>query len=454
VPLGQLPPELLGRILYHTLWHDSRPAIYQTVKLHDIYRPTWIQSTLTCRHVRAVALQTPKLWTVITDTLCENRARWAAVCAKRAGAYPLTIISSVLCKRHAVRFLPDAVWDAAGAIEMQAVCWQPLHIGAWRIEMPDVLPQERNAGALDQSLPRLQHLHLIINAPLSPHFLAGSSASLTSLSLTFTCSRVPHVVAYPRLPALLHFVMKFHDGAVHAQEVLAVVNLLAHTPLLQTLLIDNNMWPSSLPLNTPPCITLPHLCMLSLVGCASLLEALVRILPRPSRSLSLQYGGETKRVDDDVLAYLHAFWMDAAPQSSLPGARVRFSGSFFHFQIGVPFREVTVCPPHVYLEVPLRASRCLPLPRPIEELHLDAANCTFDMAELGEDGAQIRQLTLMCATTMWYLPHDIDAWVRQRAAEKNKVEEVIVLEKCGDEVRDCARRWEADGVVCQVVYKT
>jgi hypothetical protein len=177
VPLGQLPPELLGRILYHTLWHDSRPAIYETVKLHDIYRPTWVQSTLACRHVRAVALQTPKLWTVITDTLCENRARWAAVCAKRAGASPLTIISSVLCKQHAVRFLPDAVWTAAGAIEMQANLWQPLSIGWWMIEMPEVLPQQQNIGALDRPLPRLQHLQLSINASLSPHLLAGSSVS-------------------------------------------------------------------------------------------------------------------------------------------------------------------------------------------------------------------------------------------------------------------------------------
>jgi hypothetical protein len=363
----------------------------------------------------------------------------------------------VPCKQHAVRFLPDAVWTAAGAIEMQADLWQPLNIDWWMIEMPEVLPQQRNIGALDRPLPRLQHLQLSINAPLSPQLLAGSSASLTSLSLTFPCLYVPHVVAYPRLPALLHFEIKLQIGAAYsdAQEVLAVVDLLAHTPLLQTLLIHNSLFGVvCLPPNTSPSrIELPRLRMLSLAGCAPLVEALVCILPKPSRSLALQYQGNTKRVDDEVLAYLNAFWMDAAPHRSLPGARVRFSGSLFHFQIGVPFREVTVCPPHVHLEVPLQVSRCLPLPRPIEVLHLDAPGCTFDMAELGEDGAQIRQLTLVCATTMWYLPHDLDAWVRQRAAEKNKVEEVVVLEKCGDEVRDCARRWEADEVVCRVVCR-
>jgi hypothetical protein len=437
VPLGQLPPELLGRILYHTLWRDSRPAIYKTVQVQDIYRHEWVESTLACRHVRAVALRTPELWMVIADRLDENGARWATLCAERAGAGPLTIISFVDCEQNATSSLSDSIWTAAGAIEMPGV-WSPKQID----------------GGLNRPLPRLRHLQLNSNGPLPAWFLTGSSTSLTSLSLTFPSLFVPHAVVYPRFPALLHFAIKHRYGATHTQEVLALLDMLGHTPRLQTLQIDNGdgtvfaSLPSDVP---PPHITLPHLHMLSLVGCASMLMVMVRILPKPSRSLAMHYQGNSARVDDEVLAYVHAFWMEAAPHSSLPGAQVRYMGHLLHFQIGVPLQKVVSCPPHVYFAGVLDTSKWLPFPCPIGELHLWTVQCTFDMAALGEEGAKIRKMSIRCAKAMGALPRDLETWVRQRAAEQNHLGELVVLPDCGDEVRDHALRWEADGVVSRAV---
>ncbi|KAF7799469.1 hypothetical protein EIP86_010704 [Pleurotus ostreatoroseus] len=264
-PISQLPHELIALIFEAFVaeyWVSARTPIRQNGRDHSLYKHSmcgWLVILRVCQHWRAIALDTPSLWTRI-ELSCEPFVRLALEHAKDL---PLKIYADQGFSLTARRSNP--YMNALGPLILPAVS----RIRSARLCMSSAVSHvffRAQTSTSKQEADLLESLTLIVYTHL-PEFRFFSDMTLPRLStLKIIDASIQLLTAFLRT-TLTTLSVAFH-AAVTPNEAAAVLEQL---PLLQHLELFN-IWTDDTPLpqdKLPPwcrTISLPHLAYISIKG--------------------------------------------------------------------------------------------------------------------------------------------------------------------------------------------
>jgi hypothetical protein len=437
--LLDLPPELLGRILYFAQATDDKEPKHRLGAPDtpwDGYDTQWVEYTLVCRRLRDVALATPMLWTVIVhDNTYKSSSKWAELCAARSKNCLLSIKTSY-----------KLIYDDDPNYPLPKSCWER----AYRVAVRGGSPMNPvDLPLLRTRLPHLVQLDCRVRGKSPSPFLGGHSASLTYLELS--CSRFMSV---PELPALRTCIIKSNTREV--DELPKVVKLLTSTPLLENLELRLGGSPtSSIPaVATLPQLSLPCLSTLFLGVDVDQLVAVTDILPTPRRTLAVYARGDGMPVNS-VLAYIAAFWRSLTGDACVPGAWIDVYEHGADFGVGPrEWYGLDITQPLSFHGAYSPSDRP-PAAYMVERLQLIGGHSNFPVASLGE--AYISHIIVhpVCDDGEAKLPPGLDERICRQAAVGHPLRTATFI-KAGDDsdgLLAYARRWEADGVAESVIIE-
>jgi hypothetical protein len=271
-PFGRLPPELIIQILAYAVasGHSDKSQIPK-------YDARWSRAMLICAYIRAIALSTPALWTLID---CRWSLPWIDLCLERARNKSITLSAEA---KAPIRVLGGLLHKCRG-----------LAIEANSLQTEDC-PQRRLEALLcadgDPSNIESFQFYGSSSSPvhITPLFLGGVCDSLRSLVLHGV-----DVQETPSFPALRHLELKW----VHTDRTcLSLLRMLERAPLLETLSIAHVYIRDAQPFTAlhqnetgQPCPDLHLLRTLRVCSTLTGVSVLLRILqslPNPSDELSI-----------------------------------------------------------------------------------------------------------------------------------------------------------------------
>jgi hypothetical protein len=274
VPVCRLPPELLARV-FSIVQREDDPTDDPTDDpdfAFDRRVRGWPRVTRVCTHFRVVAIQTPMLWNV--HDFNRPVSTWRQLCLARAAGTPSCI----------------RIIDGRGA---EHLC------RAWKAIVEIINNRNTNHEVFDAiTAPHLRVLS--VNQPLYDHrsseFEITSSFLGGSLPLTthFMLEGISILLSKaPRMPLLRRLVLHDIQTPVNLE---AMLELFEHSSMLEEISLrfislDNNrqaLMDESAVTSVPKRVSLPHLKSLSFEDSPKKVAAFVRLLPIPSKALTIE----------------------------------------------------------------------------------------------------------------------------------------------------------------------
>ncbi|GJE90034.1 hypothetical protein PsYK624_061550 [Phanerochaete sordida] len=294
VPIGRLPPELLAEVFYELVClYDDHP---RSPKQHQspFY---WLYVTSVCSAWRRVALNAPRVWSHIHfHPKAGDQERITAFFARSRSA-PLMIKQREL-KKQLPSMITEAIFGALHRIRSLAIVLSPQFI------------KYTEEGKFTFDAPRLRDLTVHTSSiPSSKTSLPTiTNASWPSLRyLNCVGGSVPVVQALTR-PTLTHLVVTCTHVRTQSATI-SWVNLLRELPSLEKLSLSEVLAAPDVPVRVIPKpsrkITLPRLRCLTLadsrqgVSCADLLNHFV--IPKETAVTFHAYGSGTREGYDFVM---------------------------------------------------------------------------------------------------------------------------------------------------------
>jgi hypothetical protein len=416
--LVRLPPEIIACILHFaqcaadSSWNIRTPWL-------DL-DSDWMRLMLVCRRLRAVALDTPHLWTVLH---CGTPA-WLKLCISRAKGAPLD-----LCGAGFSDLVDEEDEGYAGPELARHV------LNARRLCMP--MPQRPHnrftTSILDHPLPHIDALHLVRGSPraiqwphfLSPDFLGGHSNTLRTLTLGKVA--FADTDGAPSFPALVRLDVQSSYISREAQSVRQLVALLRGVPRLERLAVR---FGGATGHGAYESIPLRYLQTLALEGGVEDLETFTGLLPLPSHHLSLVCDEPLSGASAEapLIATVQRFWATGP----LPPVSLVLEAGQINVVFGALFE----------LDDPGSAPRLF---AQFEMTSLFHMRVTLDTVQL---------VVIKRVRTPRDLPPDLMVWL----AERNGLEcvEFFGCERQGDtggEMRAYAEQLRASGLVSRVLWK-
>jgi hypothetical protein len=279
-PLCRLSTDALHYIL----------EIIETQQRHDdtenkgTWQKTWISTLFVCTSIRALAVQSPALWSYINLSRSE---KWADLCVERARAIPLEL-------HYEVRVITDWALHYLGTLLSRASKVQ-LVVHKYRYV----------ASVLNTAAPLLHTLSLSIKAPhyflFSLAFLGGTTTLLTHLKL----GRVNIAADPPVFPGLksLHLSSICSDGKPHH-----LLRLVGSSHALEELTLKYIF--ITLPDIAYDRLSLPHLRVVRVTADALWTKLLLEILPIAYEVHSFEITIDRRNADitlEDATSYIRAY---------------------------------------------------------------------------------------------------------------------------------------------------
>jgi hypothetical protein len=267
VPVCCLPPELLARV-FSFVQHEDDPTDDPDFAF-DRRANDWPRVMSVCTRFRAVAVQTPMLWNVHDFT--RPVSTWRQLCLARAAGIPSCILidnrrdAEHLCRAWKVVVL-DKVRGTTHEV-FDAIATPHLRILAVTLYGDELSKLEITPSFLGGSL------------PLMTHFMLEGIDILLSKA--------------PRMPSLRRLGLHEIQTPVNLE---ALVDLFDHSPMLEEIslryisVVNNSqaLEDESAVTYVPKRLSLPHLKLLSLEDLPKEAAAFVRLLPMPSKALSIE----------------------------------------------------------------------------------------------------------------------------------------------------------------------
>jgi hypothetical protein len=454
-PLCRLPAEILGRILYFSQipLQDNESGRRCLETRLGSYDRSWTEYTRVCRHVRAVALETPYLWTFIVLNFSQEPSAWAEICAKRAKDCLLEIYAPV-----------DYTFNNMGTgahLGKYLGRARSLDTNMWQKGAKDT--RKPHAIALKTSMPMMEEMYCGMGgSKLNAEFMGGSCSSLLKLILydiTYALHEGSPIFSALRILELNH--------RSRTEQIRQFIILLNHTPCLEALSINMS---SALVVSdndhlTP--IVLPHLRRLHLNASLDATLAFIKIVPLPSNDLFIYVSRQARYQVEPLIPELHTymlrFWSKVVNDRPFPPGRIEWiPQSDCHVVVGSRFAFESDTASHdpqiffsCWVNTPGLAPQIIEL---VESVHIEGAISGSAEHVLDTLNEHLLYLSVKNIAYVRDLPRGLVDWVHERARVGRRLETVTFID-CpslgggrNPSIKDFAGKLQRDDLVRNVVW--
>jgi hypothetical protein len=446
MPLCQLPPEILARVLYFAqVANKDNPKKLHTPWIN--FDCNWHQYTHVCRRLRDVAVETPSLWTFIRCDTPTQPGKWAELCAARAKTCSLDIIGLGHHNFTSPEHFASTYLGRASRV----------YLGSRGGRETGQQRKYYNC-ILNTPLPLIEVLYCDMDIMTFPtHLVGGTSMTLTRLILlnvTFETS-----IGAIHFPSLRYLNLAISHMRVQGHHTKQFVTLLKGTPELETLVVELNCPQVDATIDEASIsVSLPHLRTVHISGSATGVNGFLRVIPRPCRDLCIdvELDNEPER---EVYHYILRFWSDVVSNhhETILEGRIEYSASEIGlFELGTSFDPQSEAQqPRMFFSYPYRAAQSL-VPREL----MKWVQCVKfvdnweqdDINVFGDLGHHVQSVVADSVDDLNYLPPGLDDWLRTRAQSGHalrfiKFIDCALEERSTGELFNYARKLEIDGVV-------
>jgi hypothetical protein len=431
-PFCRLPPEVLGRILSFAQSPLATSAEQMSEPEWTDYNPKWMECINVCRRVRAVALETPRLWSTIPYDPYREPGAFTHLCLSRPQPCKLDVLIHKTRRQSSFFDMPAMSTHVFSRTRRLCLTAEYSRV-SYKI-------QEACEHVLAQYIPHIEELHCAVRGlRLPPMFLGDTSTTLVRLVLDQVNLGEGTSVAAFDLPSLSYLSL----GTEDYDDTERLSSLLRGTPNIRVCKLKLKRPRSAAIVHRPQNRThLPRLHTLSIVSNSHVNVAMMTsIVPPPFSRLYIDTGtlAFEPASDPSIHSYIHEFWRRAAGHTPLPSAWICHNsksgcamtiGSRFDVDAAADTRSTRLFCQYPY--GPPLDGRCTLRPEMLalaDTVHFASAGSPCRHANEDDLGSQTRHVIVEQAETL--LPPSLDQWMRRRGWERHSLETVKFIQSPG-----------------------